>query len=179
MGSRGGGSADWVGRLNADLLQLPQEEDLLLAVCHRPVSAGQAARAPRLGPAPKRRVGVGDGSGSWSAGGWVGAPHFNNPRRTTSASFGSFSTNWVTQYDSCWWYMAMHLGLCSGSSARWRKTWAAGADAYFKGTIYFILFCGTAGEEKGEALAAGGGGSSAAAAGGEHALGLQIRSVPN
>ena len=38
-------------------------------------------------------------------------------RRTFSASFGSFSTNCVTQYASCWWNALMFRGLCSGMSA--------------------------------------------------------------
>ena len=40
---------------------------------------------------------------------------------TCFASFGSFSTNWVTQYESCWWYIPTYRTLCKGSSARIRN----------------------------------------------------------
>ena len=35
----------------------------------------------------------------------------------------------VTQYASCWWYMATHLGLCNGISARIRNCCGGGVCA--------------------------------------------------
>mmetsp|Transcript_23012 Transcript_23012/g.65868 ORF Transcript_23012/g.65868 Transcript_23012/m.65868 type:complete len:219 (+) Transcript_23012:451-1107(+) len=61
-------------------------------------------------------------SSSTSFGECVHGQNLRIASRTGLASFGSFSTNCETQYESCWWYMPMKRTLWSGSSARCRKS---------------------------------------------------------
>lgn len=52
---------------------------------------------------------------------FVTGQYLMRPLITVSASLKSFSTNWIIQYESCWWYIETHLGLCRGIKARTRN----------------------------------------------------------